>query len=132
MFIQLIHRWRSTVKPCQEFIVLLVIVVASFGECVVSTAPLSNTVGAMGWSGVVVVWGGGGEVNGVSPTPHPKIFKVFHWKNWTSSTGRKFYLQNISRGFLEYFHSTENFPYHGFGENYGDWIFQPFSKIFPK
>ena len=31
-----------------------------------------------------------------------------HWKNWTSSTAWKFYFQNISRVFLEYFHTTEN------------------------
>ena len=29
-------------------------------------------------------------------------------KNWTCSTVWKFYFQNISRVFLEYFHTTDN------------------------
>ena len=32
----------------------------------------------------------------------------YHWKNWTSSTVKEFYFQDISRVFLEYFHTTEN------------------------
>ena len=31
-----------------------------------------------------------------------------HWKKWTFSTVWNFYFQNISRVFLEYFHTTEN------------------------
>ena len=33
----------------------------------------------------------------------------------------------ISRIFLEYFHAPrKTFPYYGIGQNYGNWIFQPF------
>ena len=40
---------------------------------------------------------------------------------------------DISRAFLEYCHFRETFPYYGIGKkNCGNWIFQPFSTIFPK
>ena len=58
---------------------------------------------------------------------------IWHWKNGISSTVWKFYFENISRVFLEYFHTTENISIiYGIGQNYGNWIFQPFSRKFPK
>ena len=47
---------------------------------------------------------------------------LIHWKNRTSSTVWKFYFQNISI-------PRKICPYHGTGQNYGNWIFQPFSSM---
>ena len=58
-----------------------------------------------------------------------------HWKNWTSSTVWKFYFQNVSRVFLEYFHTMEigfsiffyNIPkicpYYGKTSIFPEWFF---------
>ena len=56
---------------------------------------------------------------------------VYYWRNWTCSSVWKFYFQNISRVLLEHFHNTEYISILWNWTNYVNWIFQPFSTIFP-
>ena len=53
-----------------------------------------------------------------------------HWKNWNVSTVWEFYFHNISRVFLEYFHTTDNISNYGIGQIYRKIGFSNLPKYF--